>query len=268
MLEVTPAGRPDQAAGLRRIFRAPGVRVLPILAPEIAPRRLLALAQAIAATGERVLVLDQGDAAPPEPVPGETTPRATLADLVAGRADFDGAATVVGERVRWLLAGGGFESLEEEGMSTAQLWSAFGALPEPIDVVLLRATRVARLGRLVDRDGECLLVTSASDACLAAAYGQLKVAASTKRHVRVLVDGAPHESLALRTYKRIATTAERFLGVVPRLAGWLPTESIRSGPTAAAGGRTAPGAIAKLAQDLAGWRLAEFHAEPDAVRGR
>lgn len=263
MLEAAAAARPDQAAGLRRIFRARGVRVLPILAPETDAARLLALASAIAATGERVLVIDEVA----NRLPDGIVAQATLADLVNGRVDFEAAATELSARVHWLAAAEGFDLLDAAGLSSARLYGAFGALPEPIDVVLVRVARLARLARRIDRDGECLLIAPASNAGLAAAYRHLKLAVQVCGSVRVLVDGATHARLAERIYARIAATAERFLGVVPRSAGWLPTES-SSGPTSArsASARAlesaASRATRRLANELGQWRLAEFPGLP------
>lgn len=249
------ARRADQAAGLRRIFRAPAVRVLPLLGDDLTGSRLLDIAGAIAATGERVLVIDASDEAPGA--------MPTLADLIDGRTDFDATAIEVTEGVRWLCAGRALDALDQADLPSAQLYSAFARLDDPVGVVLLRTPRPGRLARLVDREGECLLVMRPEDSCIAAAYRDIKLAASARRPVRVLVDGVPGEPAALRVYRRIAQTAERFLGVVPRLVGWLPPESSAD--------RTPGGSehsmIERLAAELAGWRLAEYPAHGARVRG-
>ena len=45
---------------------------------------------------------------------------------------------------------------------------------------------------------------------------------------RLIIEGASDEAAAERTFRRIAATAHRFLGVVPLMGGWLGPSSTRS----------------------------------------
>jgi hypothetical protein len=225
-----------------------------------------------AATGERVLVIDQSNREVTQAC--RVSPEGTLSDLVLDNAEFDLVAPLTAEGFRVLHAGEGFDLIERHGLSAARLFAAFGALPEPVDIVLVHLTRAQRLAAIVDRACDCLIVARASDEGIALAYQHIKLASQAGRTLQIVIDGVPTEEAGLRTYRRIAATAERFLGVVPRFAGWLPAESSgvarRVGATATsatdapasasrrATDEQAERTMAELAPSVVQWRLAEY----------
>lgn len=260
----------DQATGLRRLFRTPSVRVLPIIGGGTSAARVVALAAHLTATGERVLIIDQALREIAQCC--RVVPDGTLADLVRGDAEFDDVSPMTEAGFRLMLAGQGFEAASERGLSAGRIYAAFGELPEPVDLVLVNVAHAHRLARLVDRAGDVLLFADPTESAIAAAYQCLKLAVRADRSVQVVVDGVSTEALAMRTYQRIAATAERFLGVVPGFGGWLAAESVRPQPSThdsaphgdyqngqhAAELSTGQNPLAQLADRILRWRLAEY----------
>lgn len=251
MLEM----RVDQAAGLRRLFEPRRVRVLPMIGGEGCVARLLQIARTLTAGGAQVLVLDESA--------GEVVsaagvdPHGTLGDLVRGKAEFEAVAPHAGPGLRVMQVADGYEALASIGLSQPHLYSTVATLPERIETILVYATRLLRRSRATEPAGDVAILVTPNAAGIATAYQQLKRVAPHGRAIHLLIDGAPSEPDGLRTYQRIALTAERFLGVVPRLAGCLPPES-----TARA--RRFDGALERLAAAIGDWALAEYRGLPES----
>jgi hypothetical protein len=258
---------PDQATGLRKMFRTPSVRVLPVLGTAGDATRVLRLAGELANTGERVLVIDQSNRDVANVC--RIVPDGTLADLVRGEAEFDTVAPMTEAGYRVMIAGQGFDVACGQGVPPSNVYSALAELPEPIDIVIVHIVHAHRLEKFVDRVGDCLMITGANEAAVASAYQSVKHAAQSARPVQVVIDGVPTQDEAMRTYRRIATTAERFLGVVPRFAGWLPAESMRNVMNGLPNSGNTKGGVQRvfssLVHAISEWRLAEYaFAQPSA----
>lgn len=258
----------DQATGLRKLFRVPSVRVLPVLGGAGDVSRLLQLASVLSSAGERVLVIDQS--ARDVTTACRIVPDGNLADLLRGDAEFDAVAPMTEAGYRVMVAGQGFELANGQGVAPARVYSALAELPEPVDIVLLHVLHAHRLAKLVDRAGECLMITAGNEAAIASAYQNVKLATQAERSVQVVVDGVSTQDEAMRTYRRLATTAERFLGVVPRFAGWLAAQSLRDVDVRESGVSELRGEprselrggaernMTGLARAITQWRLAEY----------
>lgn len=248
--------RIDQATGLRKLFRTPSVRVLPILAGGPVGHQIVALAEHFTECGERVLIIDQAQREIAQAC--RMVPDGTLADLLRGDADFNEVSPFTEAGFRIMQAGAGYEVASERGIDVARIYSAFSGLPEPVDLVLVHVAHVHRLARVVDRAGDVLLFADPSETAVAAAYQNLKVAVQAGRAVHVVIDSVSTEEIATRTYRRIAATSERFLGVVPRYAGWVAAQSIASESAAKREHADGKKPLAQLARQILQWHLAEY----------
>lgn len=260
--------RVDQAAGLRKLFQPPRVRVLPVIGGESCAGRILQFARALSAQGEHVLVLDESA--------GEVVssagvdPHGSLGDLIRGRIEFDAVAPSISGSARVMLVADGYDALAAAGLTTSHLYSTFATIPARISTVLVYATRLLRRTPAQDRmtereipgesdcEGALALLVTPNSAGIATAYQQLKRVSTRRRGIHLLIDGARSEPDGLQTYQRIAATAERFLGVVPRLAGCLPPES---SPRT----RRADSVLERLAAELGDWALAEYRGAPEST---
>lgn len=258
MLERMPSL--DQATGLRRMLRRPAVRVLPILGPHGAPWLVAALARVLSGAGERVLVIDQAG----EVIARELRIARPLAldDFLDG-VRFVGPSPFGAEEIRVLAASRGLERLGGQGIPMEQFFAALASLAEgdePCDLVIIHLTEPRAIARIVDPDAEILMATGVSESWIERTYRAIKAATPEHRQFKVLINGANDLSAAMRTYRRIARTAEKFLGLVPAYGGFLPAESFamqgQGSPSSSAQMR----AVARLAAGLGDWPLAEYPA--------
>ena len=264
----------DQATGLRRLFRSNTIRVLPILQGEASAWLAALLARGLAAEGERVLILDQSSS----DIAAQfgRARLGSLSDLLAGAA-FQSVATQLDERINALALQDGLQRLAEHGYPATRFFRAFALMEEPSDLVLVHATDVHGVARFLNAESECdfLIASGAEEGALAAAYRCLKRAACAHRRFQLVLTGEADLSRAIEAYRRIAQTAERFLGLVPAFGGHVPAQSIgnesaqasRTSPQSsricAPSNRTAQASVIKrLATQAGQWRLAEYTAAP------
>lgn len=251
----------DQAAGLRRLFRPSGIRVLPIVAGESSARLVAMLALACAAQGEQVLVLDQAEASVAMQFGVERV--GALQTLLAGEGEYESVATELHERVHTLALGDEIARLTERGYPVRRFFRAFAEIDEPRDLILLHAQDTKGVAHFLGGQGkqtesEFLIVSGADEPALAAAYRRLKHIASSHRRFQLVVTGVTEPARALRAYRRIAQTAERFLGLVPAFGGFVPAQSIAQIDAQSNSAALVTPAMKRIAARAALWQLAEY----------
>ena len=185
------------------------------------------LAEALAARGRRVALLDadagQGAAA----VLLNETPAATVADVAAGRAAAPAALhrTAAGltlvEASAEPLAGG-----TPSAALTAALDGALGALRPAHDVVLIDAPAGADglVRWALDRADAAALVVVGEPTAVADAYRLAKLvwAADAAYPLLLVVNAADGEADAVGVADRFGAVTERFMGRRAEWLGWLP----------------------------------------------
>jgi hypothetical protein len=262
MLDAARAERADQASGLRRLFRPRGLRVLPLASAVEKARDPVELARAFARAGERVLILDHGWGCGAASVQG-----ADLAAVLRGQASIQAATRHLTENVGLLAVGSGFSLMNDTGMKSEQLFFALRQQEQPVDLVMVPTRAPYALAAMLGDSGEFLVLAGGTSAGIASAYRLLKSIAATAPRVRLVFDGVERQTNAEDAFRRIETTAARFLGVVPLLGGWLPRESsvaVTRGGSEGTGARQAADRIARAALQ---WQLAEFPRSRDSMAG-
>jgi len=206
------AGRADQAAGLRQLFEDSGraMRVLPV----VGSGRLTSwLAQALAEDAD-VLVLDH--AAPDMGTRFQRRVRGDLADLLAGKLQFDEAVTRVSERLALLSMRDGadvFLAHVAAGQARkADLFGGFLALAEPPDWLLINTQSLELAKELMDANGDLVLAVHDDPGSVREAYSRIKTVAGQGlgSHLRIAAF-ARDELASRRMFERLAATADRFL---------------------------------------------------------
>jgi MinD-like ATPase involved in chromosome partitioning or flagellar assembly len=253
MLEVGRHERTDQASGLRKLFPTRGLRVLPVTSAMQKRRPLQDLAAAFAATGQRVLILDHGWSSA-----GSQRSSADLAAVLHGALSFDAAVAHLGDQVRRLSVGTGFAVMNDMGISGEELFTALRKLEAAADLVIVPTGDPAVVGQLVGGHGEFLVLAEATPPGIANAYQLLKSITTAGLHVRLAFDGVEHQTAADDAFRRIETTANRFLGVFPLSAGWLPRESSAATSRAARAHASSRQALQRMALAARQWDLAEY----------
>ncbi|HEU4621304.1 MAG TPA: hypothetical protein VFS42_03695 [Burkholderiaceae bacterium] len=214
----------DQATGLRQMFSTPALTVLPLVAAadDVAHAGFaLAWAQAVAAQGRRVLVLDahRGDIAQLLGGPA----RFDLWHLLAGEREFAEVVRHAGAHVDLVTAIHGLQALIDHPQGAAPLWPAIVNLSARYDTVVVLGTADAIGAMLAGTDAECFLLATREAESIKQTYGAIKRMAADHgcARYRIVVDRAhPHD--AENVARRIADCAQRFASARVRLGGSLP----------------------------------------------
>ena len=207
---------PDQAHGLRRMFAAPGPRVLGVLGMD-ATGLAVELAAAFGRQSLRVLLLDRscGAAAAALGLKARYEWRHVLeGDRPLRQVALEGPGALVVLPAARALAALDDAPTAQAQQRLAELDSALGGF----DVLLFNGAPLAVPGAGV------VLSLAPSSAALTLAYTELK-ALARKGHARqcdIVIQHARSEAAALDAFDSVALTAGRFLGMTLALAGTLP----------------------------------------------
>lgn len=254
----------DQAAGLRKLFAQPALRILPLAGACDAASDVsfvINLATALARSGVRCLVIDAGREGLCPAI--GLKPRHELADLLAGALAFSDAALRARAGFSVLPARRGLASLAGDAAASAAFFETVAALPERFDLAILHA-EPAQVASLMARQlSECVVLCGPADEDLTAAYARVKalVASSAQARVRVLFDRSDSPEQTARRHRRLAEVARRFLnadleygGAVARDLVPPPSRSRASVFETDASGPTAR-SFERLAQAVRQWQL-------------
>lgn len=193
---------------------------------------VLNLALALAAAGQRVLVLDADLGLGNLDVLLGMVPTATITDVLHGRKRLADVIMTGPNGIKILPAGSGDVSMTS--LSADQLMLLQSELEwvcESTDVVLIDTGAGISTNVLFFASGaqEILVVMTPEPTSLADAYALIKVLASQYRETkfRLLVNMARHSREARESYRRLALVAERFLDVSISIdyVGMIPTDT-------------------------------------------
>lgn len=258
----------DQAAGLRRLFGARSMRLLPIVAddrPTGTAAFAVSLAAALTRQGHRPLVVDAhrqgvifrfGLEAPQE-----------LRDLMAGRCSFAQALRCTGDGVSVLAAQIGLSGLADDPVAGEAVFSALASLKGAYDVTLLHAPADILGPLLQTLDVETALLCGPDECDLTDTYARLKsmVNDSHLSQFRAVFHGVSSHADVAGRHRRLADAASRFLGAEVAFGGTLGlgadlATAARERTSVfglAAQGQTAR-AFERIASASRDWRLAAY----------
>ncbi|MBI3149062.1 MAG: AAA family ATPase [Betaproteobacteria bacterium] len=221
----------DQAAGLRRLFRGEGLKVIAVASgcPGVGKSSAVQnLAAALAEAGRQVLVVDEN----PDPSRGQgpvRQPRWDLADVVAGRARLESAVLRGTHGVALLPAPRGMRALTAASSARQHsLMNEFAKLRLPLDTVLVD-TAVAQMetcDSLSLAAEDWLVVVNGSRAAITDGYALIKAINRTtaQRHFRILVNCVDEESSARGIFDNLARVSRRYLAVTLEYFGSVPRD--------------------------------------------
>lgn len=261
MPSLAPA---DQADGLRRLFAAQQVRVLPIAGGiEANERAQLAglLALALGAAGLKVAVLDQSKGLVARAL--GLRPRYELMHLIEGHCRFDQAAETAAHGVRILSAARGMASLAAEPDAASRLHALLDGAPARHELVIVNMEDASIAASLMpEGEGEMLILAQPSQEALTRCYMRIKtlVQHAGQRRFRLLMTGVRDARQGELAARQLCEVARRFLDV--RLSV-VPGE-VQDGPSA----QRAPEApaYAWLAREVSGWQMKEYPSASPAAR--
>lgn len=229
----------DQAAGLRRLRRAPLLHLMAFPIGRGADAAWIAeVAHALSAMGSRPLVIDATRGSLVRQF--ALQPRYELMDLLEGRQGFDSVAAVTADGVRVLRADRGLEAFAASGEPSQRLFAGLSRLCPGIDALLL-AMPAHELASLASPAAVVPVIGMPSDdAGMTVAYAMVKELASGFGYSRfaAVVRQAPGAASARGAHARLAMVARSFLDAEVSFAGSLPPGS---GPSPA---------LSDLAQNL------------------
>lgn len=221
----------DQAAGLRRLFRGEGLKVIAVASgcPGVGKSSCVQnLAAALAEAGRQVLVVDEN----PDPARGQGPARPArwnLGDVVAGRARLANVLQRGGEGVALLPAPLGLRALSEASTARrASVGNEFAALRLPLDTVLVD-TAVAQMetsDSLSLAAEDWLVVVNGSRAAITDGYALIKAIhrATAQRHFRILVNCVDQDAAARSIFDNLALVSRRYLAVSLEYFGSVPRD--------------------------------------------
>ncbi len=253
--ETRAARRPhvlDQAAGLRRMLAARGMRILPVLDAEGGAREAsaaVALAASLVEQGSRVLIADQTPGAVARHLGLRT--RYELSHVMDGDKDWNQVVLPGPEGIMVLPAGRGLARISDHAGARALLDELYRLPAEP-DVLILNISSAEAAECLLgnEADGDWLVVFSCHPSGLVPAYRSIKQLArvAMPRAVHALACDAPDPGRAENAFGSLAAASSRFLGLDLRYAGELPEAKRRGAPKPASLPRA-------LAAGIEEWRL-------------
>ena len=215
--------REDQASGLRRMFGRPALYALGV-AGEGSTAVTMSLAGALARQGQRVLILDRnrGEAASAL----NLRARYELAQALDGDIRIADALVESPEGIGVLPAMRGLDRLAQGGADWRRnLEALLAPVAPPYNAWLVNGIPPP------GSDADVLLVVAPTQSAIKETYAQIKTLNREARRgaMRVVVDRARSESVALTAFTSVAETARRFLGARLECLGYLPRDERAAG---------------------------------------
>lgn len=197
----------DQAVGLRRMMRPPGVRVLPVFGTADRLPAIVNLASALARAGQQVLVMDasRGEIAPAFGL----TARYELKHVLEGEIAFEQAVLATRDGVQVLPAARGIRMLTDARVNGHDFFDSLAQKAAPADLIIVNCESADRAARLLPAHGEALLVLSRGPKAIAEGAVYLKSLSTLQAMARFRV-------LMMRT---ALDEAQRLVDTLAQLAG-------------------------------------------------
>jgi flagellar biosynthesis protein FlhG len=265
----------DQAFGLRRLFGARELRLLPV-ASEAGDRQaggfVVNLAAALARAGRHPVVIDAHPLGAASQL--GMRPKYELADLLRGERTFASVAQRSAEGFSVLCAHRGLVELGDDGDAADAVFSAIASLRESFDIALVHASGSVLGDLLAHRPTETAVLCGPRDDDLTATYARLKslVHAHGLSRFRVVFDRASQPAEIVLRHHRLAAVAERYLAAAVEYGGSIaPGDDLRDALRArasvfavAAQGSTAR-AFERIANAARHWQLPAFEATVSTI---
>jgi MinD-like ATPase involved in chromosome partitioning or flagellar assembly len=236
----------DQADGLRRLFKAQSLRVLPVSGSW----PLVELLARALAGHSRVAVIDEEGAAVLNAF--QKTAPYELTDLLSGQRQFHEVAVRINDQLSLIAAQTGLQKFlhyaNENSLTGTSLFAGFMNLSRPFRWLLINTLELKSAATLVRNEGEMLFVIPDTPAGIHQAYTQIKQAALNvpELQLRIAVQ-SDSDSQGKRAFQCLAQTTERFFQIQPQFALTLP----KKWKVNAAMGQ-------KLRIAMSSWNLAEY----------
>lgn len=261
-------GARDQATGLREMFEPlPALSVVPISSARrgMGLRSLVVnLAVGCARAGQRVVVIDAGAAGIAQAL-GLHIPH-DLASLLAGDREFEDVVGQSSEGPYILKAQKGLCEYIDAAGDPEALFLGFRRLEQPFDVAILTG-HTDEIAAMTRNQDDLVFVTSPEAEALTATYAEIKRAHADHEQLafRVLVNRVDTDNEGLVAFKRLATTARKFLGASIEYGGSITRNTAFAmadrGQCSVFGASDASNAarqIAQLVQSMQAWRLGRY----------
>jgi len=259
----------DQAAGLRKLLAARGMRILPLFGATGGAHQAAtaaALARGFAELGCRVLIADQSPGALAQEFGLRT--RYELSHVLDGDKDWRQVVASAGHGIAVLPAAKGLARIADQA-TAALVLSALAALPQGPDVLLLNLAR-PDAAHWLTAEADWLTLFSARPSGLVPAYRTIKALARVAhpRAVRVLACHASEQQRAYEAFGTLAAAVARFLRLDMHYAGELPQGLAPRGAHPYPGAwQRAPLSLRQLAGGMDAWHLAS-HVSPQRVHSQ
>lgn len=267
----------DQAAGLRRLLQPAPMHVLPVAGGRHGMERagvVLNLASAAAIEGYSVLVLDQSKGEVAQAL--ELRPRYELRHWLEGEKSFDEVVCEAPHGVRVLSASRGLALLAEHRDQAQSFFDGLSECERPASLVIVNMQAPAlAAGALPGKDGEILLLTTATPQSLTGTYAHIKQLVQQRgfARYRVLLLNVEDEAAAQQAFHNMAQVAQRFLSARLTLGGMVPHDlSVRQAERSARSlfltdpDSAAARAYRRLAAGLPEWKMLRI-ADRGVARG-
>ncbi len=211
----------DQAAGLRRLFRAPAARAVAFVSGREACGRtklLVRTAAALAKAGEGVVIIDENSGKENVHSAFGMKARRDLLDLVNGACSIEGVVQPIAPRLS-VIAAARFASAEGEltAAATARLDAVLQRLQEGCSYVLIDCTSRdgQQLSSLASAAPHMAVVVAAQGSAITRAYALIKLLAIERGRAgfHVAITRPRSEQEALSIFHNMRHTAREHLGV-------------------------------------------------------
>lgn len=213
----------DQAAGLRRMYIAPGTRVLPVFGTGERVQAVVNLATAAARNGQQVLAVDasRGEIAPAFGL----SARYELKHVLDREIPFESAALSTRFGVQVLPAGRAMRMLASASASGIDLFESLTQMAAPVELILVNGEAEERAARLLPSHGEALMILPRnSDAVVETAVRIKSLSAQHGfMHFRVMIMRSSYDE-AKATVERLARTVFDSAGISVGFGGSIPPD--------------------------------------------
>ncbi len=189
-----------------------------------------------------------------------------LASLLAGDREFQDVVVQSSEGPYILKAQKGLKDYIDAAGDPEALFLGFRRLEEPFDIAILTG-HTHEVAAMTRNEDDLVFVTNADADALTATYTEIKRAHADHEQLafRVLVNRVDNANDGLAAFKRLATTARKFLGASIEYGGSISRDTAfaiadrsQCSVYGASAASDAARQISQLVQSMQAWRLGRY----------